>query len=345
MGRLIRIPAAELSRYPLPVAVGIGIFAAGSVEISNNTIQGNNTISPVSGSGGGVIAYDTRNLTIENNAICGNTAAEDPGGHSGGATGGVGVLGIGDLALIQNLIYSNVVIGGNDPAAGVGIGTEDSTNPMPSGTVTIINNTVVANQDDYVVDGEQLAVGGPAQWTIEDNIFESTDGQVAVYCVPGTNPGFSYNDVFGGSPSRTCGGFNNISTDPKFSNAVGDDFHLTASSPAIAGGDIAAPDLPSADFDGLPRIVNGAISLGVYEYQPVTADSPLLTSSANPSYVAQAVTFSATLNTSAARLPVTGTMTFRDGAATLGTVNVSAAGVAALSTSSLSVGDHAVYAI
>ena len=46
------------------------------------------------------------------------------------------------------------------------------------------------------------------------------------------------------------------------------DYHLTASSPCINSGDNDAPDLPSTDKDGNPRIVDKIVDMGAYEYNP-----------------------------------------------------------------------------
>lgn len=338
-------PICNTEKCPKYGGVGIGMSGAGSVEISNNTIQGNNagTYQAGSSGGGGIWAYGAAKLTIEDNAIYGNIGSVGVGGLP---VGGIQVAGINDLKVIQNLVYSNVIsnlINGVSPA-GVGIFTLDLTNHLPTGTLTVVNNTIVANQSGG--GAEQFeAAEYPAQSTIQNNIFESTNGTLAVYCVSGSNPGFSYNDVIGGNEAQSCGGFNNISADPQFVAPSAGNFHLTAASPVIAAGNTAAPDLPATDLDGFPRIQNGTISLGVYEYQPATANSPVLTSSANPSYIGQPVTFTTSLNVSAAKSPVAGTIGFHDGAALLGTVNVNSAGVAALSSGSLSVGDHSIYAI
>jgi hypothetical protein len=67
-----------------------------------------------------------------------------------------------------------------------------------------------------------------------------------------------------------------------------------------------------------------------------------LASSANPATVGQNLMFTATVGDAYAS--PAGTVTFLDGATVLGTVAVNSAGVAALSTSSLSPGDHSVTA-
>ena len=329
-------------------ATGIVISDAGSVEISNNTIQGNNTVSPAADAGGGIAAANATKLTITNNAIFDNTnlqqRADNGSPLGGGGVGGISIGGVGNLTLIQNLVYSNVVDGGAT-TAGIGVGPSSPEGELPPGALIILNNTVVGNIGPST-NGEQFLLAGyPAQSTIENNIFESTDNGIAIYCDLGSGSEFAYNDVIGSTPTHGCGGSNNISADPQFVGTAVGNFHLTAGSSVIAAGDPAAPGLPATDFDRLPRIVNGTISLGVYEYQPVMANSPALTSSANPSYVGQPVTLTATLNTSAAKSPVTGTMSFRDGASVLGTVNVSTAGVAAFGSNSLSVGAHSIYGI
>jgi Bacterial Ig-like domain (group 3) len=68
-----------------------------------------------------------------------------------------------------------------------------------------------------------------------------------------------------------------------------------------------------------------------------------LTSSANPSVFGQSVTFSASITPNAGPVP-TGSVTFKDGATTLGTGVVNGSGVATFTTSSLSVATHSITA-
>jgi len=99
-------------------------------------------------------------------------------------------------------------------------------------------------------------------------------GSTAVYCDPtydSNPPTFTKNDAYSpngsglqGSCSEQASANGNISVDPMFSGAT--NFHVKAGSPIIGVGDVSAPDLPLSDLGGGPRIVNGEIDMGVYEY-------------------------------------------------------------------------------
>jgi hypothetical protein len=69
-----------------------------------------------------------------------------------------------------------------------------------------------------------------------------------------------------------------------------------------------------------------------------------LVASPNPSTFSEAVTFTATVTGPAGAGTPTGTVTFRDGAATLGTGTVNAGGVATFATPALAVGNHSITA-
>ena len=58
----------------------------------------------------------------------------------------------------------------------------------------------------------------------------------------------------------------NIDLDPLFSGAAEGDLHLTAGSPCLDTGDNAAPAVPSSDFEGDERVVNGTVDLGADEF-------------------------------------------------------------------------------
>ena len=59
---------------------------------------------------------------------------------------------------------------------------------------------------------------------------------------------------------------NNIDDDPYFVDAPEGDLSLYPGSPAIDAGDNLAPNLPTTDIVGNPRIANGTVDMGAYEY-------------------------------------------------------------------------------
>jgi parallel beta-helix repeat protein len=339
-------PSCGSSALLIPGA-GIAISEGTNVQIVGNTIEYNAARS----CGGGISANTVASLTIEDNIIRDNSAA---------CGSGIDALNVAVLSIIQNLIYDNSALedaSGNDNAAspGIGLGTGDLLNTL-GGSLTILNNTVYGNTvlsstgTIDLINGQQLDISEQlTQSIIENNIFAAMDGGVEVNCVYPGQYNFAYNDVFNGASNvgQNCSpdGAGNISADPLFISVAGGNFHLPANSPAVAAGNVAAPGLPATDLDGLSRTYNGTVDMGVYEYHPPTQDTLSLTSSANPSYVGQAVTFTAKITPAQAGGTISGTINFYDGSANLGTVTVGVSGVAILNTAALAAGTHAITAI
>jgi hypothetical protein len=214
----------------------------------------NNTI--IDNPGGGIVLNSTGSLLVENNVITGNS--------------GSAVTFINDSVaiIVQNLIYKN------------GQGIYLSPSYGTAGSV-IVSNTVV---DNGGTQASALFAGGfDSSAQIADNLFVDSSGLTAVYCDnTAAPPTFSSNDAYssgaswaGGCAAET-GTNGNISADPLFVKASANNYRILGGSPAIDAGNNSAPYLPSTDFAGNARIVNGnggstaIIDMGAYEFLPVT---------------------------------------------------------------------------
>jgi len=255
---------------------GIAIGGAGSAQILNNLIANNQM--PNTADGGGISLFAAGTPTISGNTIRGNTAS--------GNGGGIAMANQSDANITNNLIVGN-------SAAGQGGGVYFL---VPSGArgPFLVNNTVVNNTASS--GAGVFADGFDAAAQLVNNIFfSSTSSPVA--CgnghgnANGILPQFSFNDAF--SPAASgfagfCSNLNgapgNISTDPQFVDSANGDYHLQAGSPAIDSGNNSAPNLPSQDLDGNPRIAFGSattcsntVDLGVYEFVLTTTPAAQLT--------------------------------------------------------------------
>jgi hypothetical protein len=123
------------------------------------------------------------------------------------------------------------------------------------GNATLIGCTIVSN----TVEGPWMAVGGVWKCDMKNCIVREnrfTSGELV-----------NWDDASGDYCCTTplpFTGTGNITNDPQF--IATDDLHLSASSPCIDAGTNGAV-ITSTDLDGLPRIVNGTVDMGAYEYQ------------------------------------------------------------------------------
>ena len=231
---------------------GIEAGGASTVRIIGNIIQNNSWGS----SGGGIFLNSVGSALIESNVITGNVG------------GGIAMInGVSGTAIVQNLISGNTSTGGS--------GVYWSNPPG-----IFVNNTIV---DGPASGGSTVATddfGTPV--TVANNIIVAIHGATnALSC--GTDliaSTFYNNDIFsangpayGGLCTDQTGKGGNISVNPKFAGTS--NFRLKGGSSAIDAGSNSAPDLPSTDIAGNPRIVNGnggstaIVDIGAYEFVPV----------------------------------------------------------------------------
>ena len=126
---------------------------------------------------------------------------------------------------------------------------------------TLNNCTVWGNQAAYGGGG----VGGQygSTCTINNSIvWGNTAGD-------GAHNYYASKSTFANSCTTPNPGGTNIGNDPRLMNAASGNFRLLANSPCVAAGNNALV-VGSIDCDGNPRVKNGAVSMGAYEFQSNT---------------------------------------------------------------------------
>jgi predicted outer membrane repeat protein len=202
--------------------------------------------------GGGMFNnYSDPTLT---NVIFSNNAAD----HYGG-----GIANKDSSPTLSNVTFSSNSVW----ADGGGMFNYQNSNPTLI-NVTISNNSAssgggMANSDSSPTLINVILWG---------NIVDSDGDQI--YNDPG-NPSISFSDIQGSGGSGagwdsslgTDGG-GNIDADPLFVDALNDDLHLSAGSPAIDTGDDSV--CPATDLDGVTRPQGASCDMGGYEYTVTT---------------------------------------------------------------------------
>jgi hypothetical protein len=242
---------------------GISVIGQGTTKIIGNVISGNDGGNGFTG--GGISLWAAGSPMIMNNIIRNNTISTQGGG-----------LGIG--ACCSNAVIAQNVFSGNSAPEG---GAVDS---FPnSGVPVFVNNTFVNNQSNTGNSAVWINSASGEPSLFYNNIIVALAGQVALFCGSfntTTLPVVMANDVYAPQGTRygnLCSdqtGINgNISANPLF--VASSNFRLKGGSPAVDAGNNSAPGLPSKDFVGSPRIINGyggtsaIVDMGAYEFVPV----------------------------------------------------------------------------
>lgn len=239
---------------------GISIGGASTAQVIGNKIE-NNTWSTAGG--GGISLFAAGLPLIENNLIVGNSSTQG---------GGIYMVNEADEIIVQNVIAKNLASDGAQIYSSI---------PSSAVGFRLINNTIVSNSPSNAA---VVADGFNANAEIIGNVIIAPAGESALLCNPiymDGPPIVQFNDAFtpsGVSYDGMCAGFGgtngNISASTQFVNANGSDYQLKGGSLAIDAGDNSAPDLPTKDFAGNPRIINGnggataIVDMGAYEFVP-----------------------------------------------------------------------------
>jgi parallel beta-helix repeat protein len=242
---------------------GVYLTSGSGVTLLNNVITYNHAI----GKGGGIVREpSSMGSHISYNTISNNSAAEG---------GGIYFYGGG---LLYNDTLVNNTITNNSAANGGGIKCYAS-NPI------LINNTITNNA--ATSNGGALYCFNSANPIFRNNIFygniATTSGAQVFLEDELSDPDFYYCDISGGlNDFELNGNFytglyqNNIDSLPSFIypsggsgtnyNGVTADWSLQSISPCINSGDPVG-NYPATDKAGNPRVVNGIIDIGAYEFQ------------------------------------------------------------------------------
>ncbi len=260
------------NNYYEEVFGGAGVYLVDSSPLFIDCIISGNRV-PISSDwlgGGGVCCCKGSSPTFINCAITGNSA------NRGG-----GISGYGSKATLINCIISDntakgsggglfwdrssapTIIGclitGNKAPRGAGIHSQGS---LP----VITNCTVSMNDRDGIrCPGSEPVITNSIIWDNVREIVKPSWGKPKSH----PRPVVSYSNIKGGHS-----GEGNIDKEPGFIDPGNGDFRLGKDSPCINAGKSDVKDLPDTDAMGSPRIVDGAVDMGAYEYPGISsADS------------------------------------------------------------------------
>jgi parallel beta-helix repeat protein len=235
-------------------AYGGGMYNSdSSPTVTNCTFSSNSAADPIVfyGFGGGM--YDYNSSPVVTNCTFYDNDAE--------CTGGGMYNDYHSSPIVTNCtFYDNTAV-----ASGGGMYNQNSSSPA------VTNCTFSGNSASN--GGGMFSFNSSP--SITNNIIVSNTASTGggIYAGGTPLPIIDYNDVWNNTPNNYVGcsaGAHDISQDPLFVGAG--DFHLQGTSPCIDVGSDAAPSLPSTDFEGDPRKVDGdgnglaMVDMGADEY-------------------------------------------------------------------------------
>ncbi|MDG2990063.1 filamentous hemagglutinin N-terminal domain-containing protein [Candidatus Synechococcus calcipolaris G9] len=216
-------------------STGGGIVNAGTLTVTNSTIS-SNTVDGFNSTGGGIANIST--LTVTNSTISGNTV-------DGFNAYGGGIANTGTLTVTNSTISGNTLNGFNMNGGGIdNTGTLTVTNSIisgntaPTGPEISNTNTLKFTDNNLIGQNNTLGINGAISSGTENvNYFA---------------PSIPTSQIIG--PLADNGG-------PTQTHA------LLPDSPALAVGDPSQTGLPATDQRGLPRLREGLLDLGAFQFQ------------------------------------------------------------------------------
>ena len=327
-----------------------GIFNGGTLSVSNCTFSNNSAGSAYVG--GAIYNQDT--LTVSNSTFLGNSA----GGAGGIATGMLSTLTVSNSTFSAN-VGGGIANGGTVMVrnstfynnSGAGIENDYASNPV---TLTVNDCTLYGNSgggiNNYSGDAPTLTNTIVAGNTSSSNNGPDING--AVISTSANNligDGTGMSGISNGNGNHNQVGTSSSPIAPKLGPLQNNGgptatMALQAGSPAIGNGEIVTDPTTgqpvTTDQQGYPRPSSNP-DIGAYQTKTKAGTTTTVTSSSNPSVFGQSVTFTATVSSSLTGM--TGTVTFQDGAISIGTGTVGG-GKATLAASFTLVGTHTITA-
>jgi hypothetical protein len=297
---------------------GVQAISHSNTGISGDiTLDGNNIAENTAVHYGGIYAYSygstgSGSLTIRSNTITANSGAYASGIYAASETDS-GASGAVSLA-------SNIINGNNtSTAADVRSNSQSGT----SGTVSCVNNVIAANTSTTDTGGVNAASyttsGTTGAITFTNNTVTGNSGAFTGGATirSSANNAYVYNNIMRGNTGNdvtlyvsaaygynnnytTLGGSwngsgDNIDSDPLF--VGGGNYRLASNSPCIDTGLNSAPGIPSTDFEGDDRIIDGnfdniaVVDMGADEFRCTT--DPIFNSDTGHYYATPQAAFAA----------------------------------------------------
>jgi hypothetical protein len=240
--------AGDNYNWGFPWGDGGGLFCATGASLSNNTFTANSAALY----GGGACCWQSGAAMT----LAANTAEQNSAQSGGGF-----YIYSGTVLFFDNLLEGNTQTGFTNYGGGVYVdaGTE----------LDMINNTIFANNALGGGGGAAFQVDGVTEILhVYNNIIwgNTANANGADVHLAGTGQRKEYIDNDSDDMSGVWDLATTLDIDPQFYDPVNGDYHLRSTSGLVNTGDNSAPDLPSTDLDGGPRIVGGVVDIGCYEF-------------------------------------------------------------------------------
>jgi hypothetical protein len=222
---------------------GAGVWCQSSNEVLTNCIIAGNSAYF---SGGGVYGGTLNQCLLLANSAGGNPYY-DPGGGASGS------------------ILNFCILNGNSGEDGGGAFSSTLNNCL------VINNSAVGGGGAYFSTLNSCTVVGNGAWGGGGGVFGGSANNCIIYYNNNVN---IQNGGYGSITMTNCcttpmpfsGSYGTITAEPLFLDQTNGNYHLHINSPCIDAGNNAYVDW-SMDLDGNPRIINGTVDIGAYEYQ------------------------------------------------------------------------------